>query len=67
MKEEFGRDEKLYLIKKNLKLSQLEYDALEEHTLEEYLELDLWEKSKALEWKAEKDEVGLLFYYVYLK
>lgn len=55
-KEEYGEEEKLYLIKKHLKLSRLEFDALEDHTREEYLELGLWEKSKALEWKAEKEE-----------
>lgn len=55
-KEEYGEEEKLYLIKKHLKLSRLEFDALEDDIREEYLDLELWEKSKAFEWKAEKDE-----------
>ena len=55
-KEEYGVEEKLYLIKKHLKLSRLEFDALEDDTKDEYLDLELWDKTKALEWKLEKEE-----------
>ena len=55
-KEEYGEEEKLYLIKKYLKLSQLEFDSLEDDTKAEYLELELWIKPKAVAWKAEKEE-----------
>jgi len=55
-KEEYGDEEKLYLIKKYLKLSNMEFDALEDDTKAEYIELELWQKSKALEWKTEKEE-----------
>lgn len=55
-KEEYGDEEKLYLIRKHLKMTQLEFDALEDDTKEEYIELGLWNKQTALEWKAEKDE-----------
>lgn len=55
-KEEYGEEEKLYLIMKNLKHSRLEFDALEDHIREEYLELELWIKPNAIKWKAEKEE-----------
>lgn len=55
-KEEYGDEEKLYLIKKYLKMSRLEFDALDDATKEEYIELNLWDKATALEWKAEKEE-----------
>lgn len=55
-KEEYGEEEKLFLIKKYLKLSQLEFDALEDDTRAEYIELGLWIKSNALKWKEEKEE-----------
>ena len=56
LKEEYGVEEKLYLIKKYLNLSHMDYDALEDYTKEEYIELELWIKEKALEWKADKEE-----------
>jgi len=34
----------------------MEFDALEDDTKTEYIELELWQKSKALEWKMEKEE-----------
>lgn len=55
-KEEYGDEEKIYLIKKYLKLSQLEFEALEDETLAEYIDLELWQEEKAREWKAEKEE-----------
>ena len=55
-KQEYGDEEKLYLIKKYLGLSAMEFDALDEDTKCEYIDLGLWEKTTALEWKEQKEE-----------
>lgn len=56
LKEEYGEEEKIYLIKKYLKLSKLEFEALEGDTLAEYIELELWQEDKARIWREEKEE-----------
>jgi len=54
-REEYGREEQLYVIRKNLGVSQGQFDQMEEEEVEDMLELELWEKDKFKAWKVEKD------------
>ncbi|XP_045175350.1 dnaJ homolog subfamily C member 25-like isoform X2 [Mercenaria mercenaria] len=54
--EEYGDEEKLYLIRKYLKLNSSQFDALEEHEKDKYLHKELWIREKFDEWKKEQDE-----------
>ena len=54
-REEYGREEQLYVIRKNLGVSQGQFGQMEEDEVEDMLELELWEKDKFKVWKAEKD------------
>ncbi|KAH9519328.1 DnaJ sub C member 25, partial [Bulinus truncatus] len=55
-REEYGEEEHLYLIRKNLGISQCQFDMLQDHELEEYKQQKLWIKEKYIEWKARKEE-----------
>lgn len=55
-KQEYGEEEKLYIIRKNLKLSEGEFKQLEEDDKEYYLSLQLWKKEKFDQWKKEEEE-----------
>ncbi|XP_071442593.1 dnaJ homolog subfamily C member 25 homolog [Hetaerina americana] len=56
-KMEYGREEKLYLIRKRLKMTQNAFDALEEEKKESYLRQELWIEDNYQEWfkKLEED------------
>jgi len=54
-REDYGREEQLYVIRKNLGVSQGQFDQMEETEVEDMLELELWEKDKFKVWKDEKD------------
>ncbi|XP_026463112.1 dnaJ homolog subfamily C member 25 homolog [Ctenocephalides felis] len=56
LKRPYGTEEKLYLIRKNLKLGEHQFNAIEEHTKEEYLEEELWIKDKFIAWKKIQEE-----------
>lgn len=56
MKNPFGEEEKLYLIRKYLKMGKHQFDGVEEETKREYLDLELWIKANFVEWKAEQEE-----------
>lgn len=53
---EYGEQEKLYLIRKHMKLGQHQFDGLEDSEKETYLELELWKKENFVEWKQEQEE-----------
>jgi DnaJ family protein C protein 25 len=55
-KEPFGDEEILYIIRKNMKLSQLQWDALSEDEIQEFLDEELWIKDKFVVWKQKKDD-----------
>ncbi|CAG5121775.1 unnamed protein product [Candidula unifasciata] len=55
-REEYGQEEKLHIIRKNLGLSQLQFEALEESEIEEYLHKQLWIKAHYKEWKEKKEK-----------
>lgn len=56
MDKPYDHEDKLYLIRKNLALGVNQFDALEDHIVDDYLRKELWIKEKFKEWKAEQDE-----------
>jgi DnaJ homolog subfamily C member 25 len=56
LKKEYGEEEKLYLIRKNLGMGSHQFNALEDHEIDGYLRQELWVKEYFREWKAEQDE-----------
>jgi len=54
-REDYGEEEKRYLIRKNLGVSVGQFSQMEDEQLEDMMELELWQKDKFKEWKAEKD------------
>ena len=56
LKEEYGQEEKEYLIRRYMKLNQAQWESLEDEEREEYMEMELWMKDKFKTWKEEKDQ-----------
>lgn len=56
MRQPYGDEEKLYLIRKNLKMGQHQFDGLDENEKLDYLDMELWIKENFVEWKAEQEE-----------
>ncbi|XP_072932489.1 dnaJ homolog subfamily C member 25 homolog [Epargyreus clarus] len=56
MKHPYGREEKLYLVRRYLKLGQHQFGALEEKDKQEFLDEELWIKENFVAWKQMKDE-----------
>ncbi|XP_053321816.1 dnaJ homolog subfamily C member 25 [Spea bombifrons] len=54
--EEYGETEKLYLIRKNMKISQTQFDSLEDHRKKQFLEQQLWLKENYEAYKLEQEE-----------
>lgn len=55
-KQEYGEEEKYYLIRKHLNFSQGQFDSLEEYEKLDYYKQELWKKDKFDVWKAKKEE-----------
>jgi len=49
-------EEKLYIIRKYLGVSETQFEAIPEHEKEEYIEMELWIKENFDEWKTEKED-----------
>ncbi|KAI1280297.1 DnaJ -like protein [Halotydeus destructor] len=56
MKEEYGDEEKMYIMRRNMKLSQGQWDQLEDDEKEEYMEQELWLPENFAQWKQERDD-----------
>lgn len=56
LKQPYGREEQLYLIRRHMQMGQHQFNALEEKQIEEYLKLELWKKENFVAWKEEQDE-----------
>lgn len=56
LKQPYGIEEKLYIIRKYMKLGQHQFDALEEKERQQFLDEELWIKENFEVWKAIKDE-----------
>lgn len=54
--KEYGDEEKLYLLRKNLGMGENQFNALEEYEIEKHLRDELWDKEKFKVFKASKDE-----------
>jgi len=54
--EEYGTEEKLYLIRKLMGLSQTKFEAIPEDEKEDFLDMKLWIRDNFQEWKKEKEE-----------
>ncbi|KFD67771.1 hypothetical protein M514_07511 [Trichuris suis] len=54
-RQELGKSEKFYLIRKNLQMSKAQFDCLEDHERESFLDQELWIKEKFLAWKEDKE------------
>ncbi|XP_046405256.1 dnaJ homolog subfamily C member 25 homolog isoform X2 [Ischnura elegans] len=55
-KMEYGKEEKLYLIRKRLKMTQIAFDALEEEKRETFLKQELWIEEKYQQWFTKREE-----------
>lgn len=55
-KEPFGEEQKLYLIRRHMKLGQYQFDAIEEPEKKEFLKRELWLKENYDIWHEEKEE-----------
>ncbi|XP_055628386.1 dnaJ homolog subfamily C member 25 homolog [Toxorhynchites rutilus septentrionalis] len=56
LKKPYGEEEKLYLIRKNMKLGINQFRGIENDKINEYMCKELWIKEKYKLWKAEEDE-----------
>ncbi|XP_036317981.1 dnaJ homolog subfamily C member 25 homolog [Rhagoletis pomonella] len=55
-KQPYGREEKLYLIRRYMKMGENQFNGLEDHQINEYLQLELWQKDKFQIWQEEQEE-----------
>ncbi|CAG9562360.1 unnamed protein product [Danaus chrysippus] len=56
LKHPYGEEEKLYIIRKFMKLGQYQFNALEDDEKQEFLDEELWIKENFDVWKELKDE-----------
>lgn len=56
LKQPYGREQQLYLIRKNMGMGEHQFNAQEDTKIEEYLELELWDKELFKAWKEEQME-----------
>lgn len=56
LKQPYGEEEKLYLIRKYMKLGRHQFDAMEDKEKQEFLDEELWLKENFKAWKEIKDE-----------
>ncbi|XP_061714008.1 dnaJ homolog subfamily C member 25 homolog [Cydia pomonella] len=56
LRQPYEEQEKLYLIRKYMKLGQHQFDSLEDSEKQEFLDEELWIKENYVVWKAIKDE-----------
>lgn len=54
--KEYGEEEKLHLLRRNLSVGQHQFNAIEEETIDEYLRKELWKKDKFKAWKKIQEE-----------
>ncbi|KAM9441124.1 dnaJ homolog subfamily C member 25 [Clarias gariepinus] len=54
--EEYGEEEKLYIIRKNMKMSQAQFDSLDDHLIRTFLERRLWVKENYEVYREEQED-----------
>lgn len=55
-KQPYNEEEKLYIIRKYLKMGQHQFDSQEDHKIEEYLKKELWIRENFDQWSKEEEE-----------
>ncbi|ESO86178.1 hypothetical protein LOTGIDRAFT_129609 [Lottia gigantea] len=55
-REEYGEEEKLYLIRKYMKCGTTQWEAIDEDDKLDYLDQELWKKDNFKVWKQQQDE-----------
>ncbi|XP_040174335.1 dnaJ homolog subfamily C member 25 homolog [Anopheles arabiensis] len=55
LKQPYGREEQLYLIRRYMRLTAVQFDAIEPETVEQFLRQQLWIKSNYDRWKVEQE------------
>ncbi|XP_053669605.1 dnaJ homolog subfamily C member 25 homolog [Anopheles marshallii] len=55
LKQPYGREEQLYLIRKYMRLTEVQFDSIESDTVEQFLRQQLWIKSNFEHWKVEQE------------
>jgi len=55
-KEEYDEEAKIFLIRRNLKISEEQFNALEDDQVDEYFARELWKRPEFDHWKEEKDK-----------
>ncbi|KAM4634157.1 dnaJ homolog subfamily C member 25 [Polymixia lowei] len=55
-REEYGEEEKLYIIRRYMKMSQSQFDSLDDNLRETYLEKQLWVRDNYEAYKQEQEE-----------
>uniref|UniRef100_A0A6B2EBA5 Putative molecular chaperone dnaj superfamily n=1 Tax=Phlebotomus kandelakii TaxID=1109342 RepID=A0A6B2EBA5_9DIPT len=56
LRQPYGEEEKYFIIRKYMKMGQHKFNAIDEATKREYLELELWRKENFNQWKFEQEE-----------
>lgn len=56
LRQEYGEEEQLYIIRKNMKMGQHQFDSIEDDQKQDYLDMQLWKREHFEEWKLEKEE-----------
>ncbi|XP_035699102.1 dnaJ homolog subfamily C member 25 homolog [Branchiostoma floridae] len=55
-KQPYGREEKMYLMRRNIGYTPTQWDAVEDSVKETYLQKGLWDRKVFLQWKKEQEE-----------
>ncbi|XP_055712221.1 dnaJ homolog subfamily C member 25 homolog [Phlebotomus papatasi] len=56
LRQPYGDEEKYFIIRKYMKIGQHKFNAIDEETKKEYLDLELWKKENFNQWKIEQEE-----------
>ncbi|KAK5650041.1 hypothetical protein RI129_001070 [Pyrocoelia pectoralis] len=56
LRKPYSDDEKLYIIRKYMKMGQHQFDSIEDHEKSDFLKNQLWIKQKYVAWQKEKEE-----------
>lgn len=56
LRHPYNEEEKLYIIRKYLKMGQHQFDSLEDHKREEFLHKELWIRGNFEEWQHQEEE-----------
>lgn len=55
-REEYADQDKLYVIRKNMGLSQGQFNSMSEEEKDDFMEMELWKKENFQQWKQDKED-----------